>query len=217
MESYYGYDLGDPSYARALLGDKKHWVRRLPGKLLHNIISHGIARIAEFLTSDDPQVIACGFPSPLLKGIGETEIVDELRVMIFEEEKTTAYFTFSSQMKPTLQEFRIYGPKNGLVLDQNHEIVLRLRGTKFKSYADNFIPPVLFARQHLENLFQNVKLFLNQRFPDGFGNEVSHRVFLPFDPRRNPGAHSVPRDPSHRQNHGCYLRPGPCRHAAGSG
>ena len=58
MESYYGYDLGDPSYARALLGDKQHWVRRLPGKLLHNIISHGIARIAEFLTSDDPQVIA---------------------------------------------------------------------------------------------------------------------------------------------------------------
>ena len=50
MESYYGYDLGEPSYARALLGDQQHWVRRLPGKLLHNIISHGIARIAEFLT-----------------------------------------------------------------------------------------------------------------------------------------------------------------------
>src|ERR1700731_4246847 len=31
VESYYSYDLGDPSYARALLGDKDHWVRRLPG------------------------------------------------------------------------------------------------------------------------------------------------------------------------------------------
>src|SRR5277367_7099539 len=60
MESYYGYNLGDPSYARAFLGDKNHWVRRLPGKLLHNIISHGIARIAEFLTTDDPQVIVHG-------------------------------------------------------------------------------------------------------------------------------------------------------------
>ena len=38
-------------YAGALLGDKQHWVRKLPGKLLHNIISHGIARIAEFLTT----------------------------------------------------------------------------------------------------------------------------------------------------------------------
>ena len=143
---------------------KQHWVRRLPGKLLHNIISHGIARIAEFLTSDDPQVIAHGFASPLLKGIGETEIVDELRVMISEDERTTAYFTFSSQMRPSLHEFRIYGPKNGLILDQNHEILLRLRGAKFKSYADNFVPPVLFAKQHLGNLLGNVRLFLARDF-----------------------------------------------------
>src|SRR5262249_58463040 len=57
MESYYCYDLTQPGYARALLGDKQHWVRRLPGKLLHNIISHGIARIAEFLTTDAPHVV----------------------------------------------------------------------------------------------------------------------------------------------------------------
>src|SRR5882762_3998331 len=48
MEGYYCYELGKTSsYARALLADKEHWVRRLPGGLLHNIISHGIARIAE--------------------------------------------------------------------------------------------------------------------------------------------------------------------------
>src|SRR5437867_3676213 len=52
MESYFCYDLADPEYARALLGDKRHWVRRLPGKLLQNTISHGIARIAEFLNND---------------------------------------------------------------------------------------------------------------------------------------------------------------------
>jgi len=160
MESYYCYDLSSRSYARALLGDKRHWVRKLPGGLLQNIISHGIARIAEFLTSDDPQVIAHGFVSPLLRGIGEDEIVDELRVVISDGERTTAYFTFSSQMRPSLHEFRIYGPKNGLALDHNHETVLRLRGAKFKSYADHFIPPVLFAKQHLANLVGNAKLFL---------------------------------------------------------
>jgi predicted dehydrogenase len=172
MESYYGYDLGDPSYARALLGDKQHWVRRLPGKLLHNIISHGVARIAEFLTTENPQVIAHGFASPLLKGIGETEIVDELRVIVSDGERTTAYFTFSSQMRPSLHEFRIYGPKNGLVLDQNHEMVLRLRGAKFKSYADHFIPPVLFAKQCLGNLLGNVKLFLGNDFHMDGGMKV---------------------------------------------
>lgn len=164
MESLYGYDLADPSYARALLGDKRHWVRNLPGKLLHNLISHGIARIAEFLSGSNPKVIAFGFASPVLKSIGEMEIVDELRVIIAEDEKTTANFTFSSQMKPLLQEFRIYGPKNGIVLDQNHEVVLRLRGNKFKSYADFFIPPVIGAKQEIGNLFGNVKLFLKRDF-----------------------------------------------------
>jgi predicted dehydrogenase len=172
MESHYGYDLGDAAYARALLGDRQHWVRQLPGQLLQNIISHGIARIAEFLTGDNLRVIAHGFTSPLLKGIGEEEIVDELRVIISDCERTTAYFTFSSQMRPSLQEFRIYGPKNGLVLDQNHEIVIRLRGAKFKSYADHFIPPVLFAKQHLSNLLRNARLFLSRDFHMDAGMKV---------------------------------------------
>ncbi len=164
LESYYSYDLGDPSYARALLGDKHHWVRRLPGKLLQNVISHGIARIAEFLATDTPHVIAHGFVSPVLKQINESEIVDELRVIISEEERTTAYFTFSSQLRPSIHQLRVYGPKNGLVLDQDHEILIRLRGQKFKSYADIFIPPAQLAKQHLGNLFSNVRLFLGRDF-----------------------------------------------------
>lgn len=164
MESYFSYDLSDPSYARALLFDQGHWVRTLPGKLLHNIISHGVARIAEFLTTDTPLVIAHGFVSPLLKGLGETEIVDELRVIISDQERTTAYFTFSSQIKPSLREFRIYGSKNGIILDQDHETLLRLRGAKFKSYANQFVPPVLFAKQYLGNLLTNVKTFLASDF-----------------------------------------------------
>src|SRR5262249_51344242 len=161
---YYGYNLADPSYARALLGDKHHWVRRLPGNLLQNIISHGIARLAEFLTTDHPRVIAAGFSSPLLKSIGETEIVDELRVIICEEERTTAYFTFSSQMKPSVHELRVYGSKNGLILDEDHEIVLKLRGNKYKSFADKFIPPLQFAKQNIGNLISNAKLFMAHDF-----------------------------------------------------
>ncbi len=90
--------------------------------------------------------------------------MDELRVIIAEEERTTAYFTFSSRMRPSVHEFRIYGSKNGLILDQDHEVLLRLRGSKFKSYADHFIPPVLFAKQHLANLVHNAKLFLSREF-----------------------------------------------------
>lgn len=163
MESCFCYELGQ-TYAQALFGDRQHWVRGLPGKLLHNIISHGVARIAEFLVSDSPEVIAYGFTSPLLRGVGETEIIDELRVIICEDERTTAYFTFSSQMRPSMHQFTVYGPKNGLLLDQDHEILLKLRGAPFKSYLEKFVPPVVFARQHLANLAINAKSFLAMDF-----------------------------------------------------
>jgi predicted dehydrogenase len=164
MESYYGYEIARTGYAGALLGDKQHWVRRLPGKLLHNIISHGIARITEFLTTDSPTVIAYGFVSPMLKSMGETEIIDELRVIIAEDERTTAYFTFSSQMRPSLHQFRVYGSKNAMVLDQDQETLIKLRGTKFKSYAENFVPPLIMADQYLRNLLTNLRTFAARDF-----------------------------------------------------
>jgi predicted dehydrogenase len=164
MESYYCYDLGGSGYAKALLADKHHWVRKLPGKLLHNIISHGIARIAEFLTGNSSEVIACGFTSAALKSRGESEIIDELRVIISEAERVTAYFTFSSQMRPALHQFRIYGEKNGLILDQDQETLIRLRGKMYVSYAEKFIPPVNFARQYLGNFGTNLRTFLARDF-----------------------------------------------------
>jgi predicted dehydrogenase len=163
MESYYGYELGRTGYAGAVLGDKRHWVRRLPGKLLQNVISHGIARIAEFLSSDQPQVFAFGFVSPFLKNLGETELIDELRVTILEEDRT-AYFTFSSQMRPSLHLFRIYGSSNGLVLDHDQETLIKLRGRHFKSHLQRFLPPILLAGQHLGNLGFNLRTFLARDF-----------------------------------------------------
>jgi predicted dehydrogenase len=163
MESFYCYEL-QGTYAGALLGDRTHWVRHLPGKLLHNIISHGIVRIAEYLQDDDPLVIAHGFTSPLLDELGEEEIVDELRVVIASRAGGTAYFTFSSQMRPSLHQFRLYGPVNGLILDDDDHSVVKLFGRRYKSYAQKFIPSFNFATQHLYNLKRNLTLFLRRDF-----------------------------------------------------
>jgi len=164
MESYYCYELGRTGYAAALLGDKNHWIRRMPGQLLQNIISHGIARIAEFLTSESPRVMAHGFVSRFLQSRGESEIVDELRVIISDDDRTTAFFTFSSQMRPSLHQFRIYGTRNGLVLDQDQETLIKLRGARFTSYLEHFIPPVTMAEQYLGNVVENMKTFLKRDF-----------------------------------------------------
>jgi predicted dehydrogenase len=164
MESYYCYEIGRAGYVGALLGDKRHWVRSLPGKLLHNIISHGIARIAEFLATESPHVVAHGFTSPLLRSMGESEIVDELRVIVSEEDRTTAYFTFSSQMRPSLHQFRVYGPKAGLMLDQDQETLIKLPGTRLKSYASHFVSPVAVASQYVGNVSSNLLTFLRRDF-----------------------------------------------------
>ena len=96
--------------------------------------------------------------------MGENEIIDELRVIICEEERTTAYFTFSSQMRPRLHQFRIYGAKNGLIIDQDQETLIKLGGARFKSYVEHFVPPVTLAQQYLGNVVTNLRMFLANDF-----------------------------------------------------
>jgi predicted dehydrogenase len=163
MESFYCFELTG-TYAAALLGDNKHWIRQLPGQLLHNIISHGIVRIAEYLKSEKPTVIAHGSTSSQLRSLNHENLIDELRVIIADDGHCTGYFTFSSQMRPSLHQFRLYGPRNGLVLDDDEHSVIKLYGRRYKSYAEKFIPPANLAAQSLGNLGRNVKLFLKRDF-----------------------------------------------------
>jgi predicted dehydrogenase len=164
MESHYCYDFGDEGFAKALLGDSDHWARKLPGSLLQNIISHGISKIAEFLAGDNPIVIAHGFTSTFLKHIGQNDIIDEVRVIIQDENLTTAYFTFSSQIKPSPHQFRLYGPKNSLIVDDDHQIVIRENNKDYKSYLRYFLPPFQYAKQHIGNFNGNFKKFLKKDF-----------------------------------------------------
>jgi predicted dehydrogenase len=164
LESHFCYDLTDASFAKALLGDKDHWVRKLPGSLLQNIISHGISKIAEFLSGDEPEVIARGFTSGFLKKIGEDGIIDEVRVIIRDEDNMTAYFTFSSQINPAPHQFRLYGPKNSLIVDDDNQVLIRVDNKDYKSYMRYFVPPVGYARQYLGNFGQNLRKFLKRDF-----------------------------------------------------
>jgi len=67
-------------------------------------------------------------------------------------------------MRPALHQFRVYGPKNGLVLNQDQETLIKLRGTRYKSYVEKFLPPVVFAGHYLGNLTTNLRTFLRRDF-----------------------------------------------------
>lgn len=164
IESTWCYELGDSEYAGPLLANKSHWVRQLPGGLLQNLISHGIAKIVEFLSTDPHQVTAIGFASHFLRKVGGPDLVDELRVMITEQTGLTAYFTFSSQMRPALHEFRIYGPRGGLVLNEDQQTLVRISGARYKSYLEMFVGPLVLARDYVFSSFRNIGLFLRRDF-----------------------------------------------------
>lgn len=169
IESYFTYNLGDPSYAKALLGDRTHWVRDLPGKLLHNIISHGLARIAEFMDGEEVSVAAFGSTSPLLRQIGETDICDELRVHISNGRGMTGFFVFSTQLSPPVNGYRLYGPANSLVVDNVHRTVVCQRRRNYKSYLNYFLPPLQTACEYLRSSRRNMARFLRAEFHDDSG------------------------------------------------
>jgi predicted dehydrogenase len=161
MDSVYCYEFSDERYAKALLGDRNHWVRKLPGGLLQNIISHGIGKIVEYMPDEKITVVAHGFTSGFLKGLGETDIADELRVMIHGNRGTTAYFTFSSQMSPSLHQFRVYGPKGSLAADYLHETLTKLP-ENLKSYLNQIIPPFSNGKQSISHGCLNVRRFFRK-------------------------------------------------------
>jgi predicted dehydrogenase len=163
LESVFCYDLSDEEYAKSFLLDTGHWVRKLPGGLLQNIMSHGIAKIAEYLGDEEPQIQASSFTSNVMTSAGGENIKDELRAMI-KSGQTTAYFTFSTQMKPSHSRFSLFGNQNGVSVDDDNSVILKLGGKQYKSYANKFFPPLIGAKENASNLIFNLNRFLHRDF-----------------------------------------------------
>jgi predicted dehydrogenase len=177
LESYWSYDLGDLGYATAFLGSRTHWVRQLPGQLFHNIISHGIAKLAEFLGDDLTEIVATAHQSSQLRNLGAQQVQDELRVMIRDEKGTTAFFCFSTQVKG-LNLLRVYGPAESLIADVTTGSLVRATSRSYKSYLTFFVPPLKHAREHFRNARINVSNFLRRRLYQDFGmKELIERFY----------------------------------------
>ncbi len=167
----------DPTYGKALLGDRTHWVRSLPGSLLHNLISHGLAKIAEFMPSDHPTVVAHVFSSPYLKGIGQSDVVDELRAIIHDGGNTTAYFSFSTQLGAANNQICLHGSKASVMADSTNRMLVPLGPVGYKSYLRYFLAPLIHSRQYGRNSWSNVKQFIKKDFHMDYGMKKLTRLF----------------------------------------
>ena len=113
VESYYGYSLDGP-YAKAVMADPSHWVHALPGGLFQNNIDHLLNKLVEFIHDDEPALLAFGSVGrPQRFGDVRDALLDELRILV-RGARTTAYATFSANVRPLMQLVRVYGTRNTL-------------------------------------------------------------------------------------------------------
>ena len=177
LESYWSYDLGDTNYLRPMLGSRDHWVRQLPGQLFHNIISHGIAKLAEFLDDELTEIVAMAQQSEQFGSLGAHEVLDELRVLIRDKRGMTAFFCFSTQAR-ALNLLRVFGPAGSLTADTITGSLVRNKTSSYKSYLTYFVPPFKNACEHLRNARLNVANFLRRRLYQDFGmKELIERFY----------------------------------------
>lgn len=169
LESHWPYSLADASYVAPILGSRNHWVRRLPGQLFQNLISHGVARLAEFLDEEISNIVVLSHQSQMMNKLGGEEVQDELRVLIRDRSGTTAFLCFSTQIKPGLNLFRVCGPKNSIAVDFTSGNLTCCEGKTYKSYLTYFIPPLKTAGQHFKNGVSNIFNFLRGRLHQDFG------------------------------------------------
>jgi len=177
VESYWSYDLGDISYVAPMVSNSGHWVRQLPGQLFHNLISHGLAKVAEFLDDEVTEVVATAHQSSQLRQLRAKEVLDELRVLIRDKNGTTAFFCFSTQIKG-VNQLRIFGPSGSITADIITGTAVRTSSHGYKSYLTYFIPPLKNAKEYFGNAAFNVSNFVRRRLYQDFGmKELTERFY----------------------------------------
>jgi predicted dehydrogenase len=116
VESILGYPVSG-QFGSAVLADPQHWVRRLPGGLFQNTISHPLYRICEFLADEQPVIVANwwkrGFSFP-------TEMFAHIR-----GKTATGNLIFSTAIAPQ-RITRVLGTRGGLEVDLDAQSVVRI-------------------------------------------------------------------------------------------
>lgn len=177
VESIQCYSHDEPTYGRTVLADPGHWVRRLPGSLLHNLVSHGISKIAEYLRGDSPKLMSVSFSSPYLVEHHNAGIVDEVRAVLRDEQGTTAFFLFTTQFGAASNELRLFGRAGNLLLDNTYRTVVRVRPSAHKSYLRYFLAPLVQAREQARNTVVSIRQFARKEFQMDFGMRKLMELF----------------------------------------
>lgn len=189
VEAFFGYGLGGP-FGKVLMGDGRHWVHGLPGKLLHNNIDHLLNKALEFIPDEAPRIVAMGNKlRPERFGDVRDDFLDELRVMIAGE-KTTFYGTFTSHVKPVSHFVRVYGSKATAHADfHSRTVTLEPDGT-LPSAIGRVVPAFQHGARYLAEGAKNVARFAKSEFH--FFSGLNRLIRAYYESIRNDSPPPIP-------------------------
>lgn len=157
VESFLGYPIDGP-FGRNVVADPNHWVRRLPGGLFQNTISHPLYRVTEFLRDAHPHVEATWF-----NRLPDIPFPTEMRVHL-RGEKVTGGLIYTSTTKPRRRVTRIYGTEGGLEVDLDTQLVRLDECEALPGAFGRIEAPFGHLRTSLRNLKRNAGRFLRGEF-----------------------------------------------------
>lgn len=121
VESILGYPISG-SFGALVASNSDHWVRRLPGGLFQNTLSHPLYRITDLLSEEQPQILGDWSTRP------EYDFPTEMQLSL-QGRHQSASLTFSTQL-PHQRITRIYGTAGTLEADFDAQIVRFCRRAK---------------------------------------------------------------------------------------
>lgn len=151
VESVLGYPLSG-QFGALVASDETHWVRRLPGGLFHNTISHPLYRITDLLPDDAPRIDARWFAR------GDAPFPTELRVQL-QGRNVTGSLLFDTGIEPQ-RITRVYGARGCLTVDFDAQTVVLHRNPRLPGAFGRLETPWRAWRQAARNLRRNVGRFV---------------------------------------------------------
>jgi len=151
VESVLGYPLSG-QFGALVASDPYHWVRRLPGGLFHNTVSHPLYRITEFLPDAEPIVAAHWFAR------GDAAFPTELRVHLRGRDVTGSLLFDTGIAAQRIT--RVYGARGCLTVDLDAQSVSLHRNPRLPGAFGRIETPWRDWRQAGRRLRRNIGRFV---------------------------------------------------------
>jgi predicted dehydrogenase len=176
VDSVFSYNL-DGAFGKIMFEKPKHWIHRLPGKLFHNVISHAVYNVTDYIGDPMPEIHAFGFKfREKVLGDQRDAFNDELRAFI-KGHRCTGNIVFSSHIRPMHHYMRLHGTKGTVQVDFNARTVSFDHASTLPGSLGRLVLPFPYATEQLGHSLGNVTRFAKAdlQFNDGM-----NRLFRTF-------------------------------------